>query len=239
MRNENRKVTKPAVILFLVLCLEVLAIVFFIGWSLGTRGYFGWIIGRDYASLEKPSLARTEAEKRILRVLDESTSPGGVEPLLGRLLRILVEAVNAKNVVEIGTSQGHSALWISLGLQTTNGKLITHEINSERAALARANFQRAGVENIVTVVEGDAHEMVTRLKEPIDILFLDAEKSGYLDYLNKLLPLVRPGGLVVADNANIPSIFPDFINAITTNQNLETIGLDMRYIGISLSLKKR
>ena len=233
------KMTKSLGFLFLVMVLIVSAMSFVTGWGLGTRGYFGWIIGKNYAALTKQPLAKTEAEKRILTVLGDTHSPGGADTMLGRLLRILVEAVDAKNVVEIGTSNGYSTLWISLGLQTTNGKLITHEINPERASLARANFQRAGVENIVTVVVGDAHETVTNLHEPIDILFLDADKPGFLDYLNKLLPLVRPGGLLLTDNANKPSQFPDFINAITTNQNLETIGLDMRGVGISLSLKKR
>jgi predicted O-methyltransferase YrrM len=233
------KMTKSLGILLLVMALAVAGISFALGWGLGTKGYFGWIRGMDYASLENPPLAKTEAEKRILNVLDETPSPGRVAPVLGRLLRILVEAVDAKNVVEIGTSNGYSALWISLGLQATKGKLITHEIKPERASLARANFQRAGVENMVTVVVGDAHETATNLQEPIDILFIDADKAGYLDYLNKLLPLVRPGGLVLADNAHKPSQFPDFIKAITTNQNLETIGLEMRSVGISLSLKKR
>jgi caffeoyl-CoA O-methyltransferase len=238
-QGTEMKMARSWRILFLVMVLAVASISFAVGWGLETKGYFGWIIGKDYAALTKKPIAKTEAEKQILRVLGDTSSPGDVDPTLGRLLRILVEAVDAKNVVEIGTSQGSSALWISLGLLTTNGKLITHEINPERASLARANFRRAGVENIVTVVVGDAHETITNLHEPIDILFLDADKPGFLDYLNKLLPLLRPGGLILTDNASRPSQYPDFINAITTNKNLETIGLDMRGIGISLSLKKR
>jgi predicted O-methyltransferase YrrM len=140
--------------------------------------------------------------------------------------------------VEIGTSNGYSALWICLGLQATGGKLITHEIDPENASLAKANFRRAGVEHMVTVVLGDAHETVTRLKEPIDLLFIDADKPGYLDYLNKLLPLVRPGGLILADNMSQPTPSPDFIKAITNNPNLETIFLNMQSTGISLTLKK-
>ena len=126
-----------------------------------------------------------------------------------------------------------------MGLQTTGGKLITHEIDPQMAALARENFKRAGVEQIVTVVEGDAHETVTRLQGPIDILFIDADKAGYPDYLNKLLPLVRPGGLILADNVSRPSPSPDFIKAITTNPNLETVFLNMQSTGISLTIKKR
>ena len=203
-------------------------------------GNMAW--GKDQAASSKnPPLPKNEAEKQILSVLaDMKSGPwmANVVTLHGRLLRILTEAVNAKNVVEIGTSNGYSGLWICLGLQATGGKLITHEIDPERASLAKSNFRRAGVEHMVTVVLGDAHETVTRLKEPIDLLFIDADKPGYLDYLNKLLPLVRPGGLILADNMSQPKPSPDFIKAITTNPNLETIFLNMESTGIGLTLKK-
>lgn len=203
-------------------------------------GNMAW--GKDSAaSLKNLPLPKNAEEKKILSVLDDlesGPSLANVVTLHGRLLRILTEAVNAKNVVEIGTSNGYSALWICLGLQATGGKLITHEIDPERASLAKANFRRAGVEHLVTVVLGDAHETVTRLKEPIDLLFIDADKPGYLDYLNKLLPLVRPGGLILADNMSQPKPSPDFIKAITTNPNLETIFLNMQSTGIGLTLKK-
>jgi caffeoyl-CoA O-methyltransferase len=198
--------------------------------------------GKDAAAaIINPALPKNAAEKKILSVLEDiKNGPwmANVAPLHGRLLRILTEAVKAKNVVEIGTSNGYSALWICLGLQATGGKLITHEIHPETASLAKANFRRAGVEQMVTVVLGDAHETVTRLQGPIDLLFIDADKPGYPDYLHKLLPLVRPGGLILADNMNQPEPSPDFIKAITTNPNLETIFLNMQATGISLTLKK-
>lgn len=225
-------------ILFLFLT-AISAICLVLGLGLVQRGYFGWVHSMDYAALQKKPLAKTEAEKRILSIISDMHSPGQVNPLLGKLLRILVEAVHAKKVVEIGTSNGYSALWISLGLQTTNGRLITHEIRPDRAATARSNFKRAGVEDVITVVVGDAHQTIATIEGPIDILFIDAEKPGYADYLDKLFPKIRPGGLILADNANKPSHFPDFIKAITTNPDLETIGLEMQSIGISLSLKKR
>ena len=195
--------------------------------------------GKDL--IKNPPLAKTATEKRILSVLDEiKRGPwmANVATLHGRLLRILTEAIDAKHVVEIGTSNGYSGLWICLGLQATGGKLITHEIDPEKAALAQANFKRAGVEHMVTIVLGDAHATVTRIKDPIDLLFIDADKPGYLDYLNKLLPLVRPGGLILADNMSQPKPSPDFIKAITTNPNLETIFLNMQSTGIGVILKK-
>ena len=154
----------------------------------------------------------------------------------GRVLRLLTEATGAKHVVEIGTSNGYSGIWFCLALRTTGGKLTTHEIDARRASLARENFKRAGVDKLVTLVEGDAHETVMKLKEPIDILFLDADKEGYIDYLNKLLPLVRPGGLILAHN--VGSAGQDFNKAITADPNLETV-FQGRGQGLSVTLKKR
>jgi predicted O-methyltransferase YrrM len=88
--------------------------------------------------------------------------------------------------------------------------------------------------DIITLVEGDAHEEVKSLKDPIDIIFLDADKDGYTDYFDKLLPLVRPGGLVIAHNITPRMADPKYMEAITTNPNLETIVRS----GVSLSLKK-
>lgn len=193
---------------------------------------------------ESTPMAKTDAEKKILDVLDDigtNQRRGMMNVPLedGRLLRLLTEAANAKNVVEIGTSNGYSGLWFCLALRTTGGKLTTHEIDEGRANLARENFKRAGVDHLVTLVMGDAHEEVLKLKDPIDILFLDADKPGYIDYLNKLLPLVRPGGLIIGHNMRSPAPDPAYIKAITTNPDLETLFLNMRAAGIAVTLKKR
>jgi len=192
---------------------------------------------------ESPGLG--EAQAKIVSVLQElsqkeRSAMWNVTPDDGRLLRVLTEAAGAKNMVEIGTSNGYSAIWFCLALRATGGKLTTHEIDARRASLARENFERAGVSDIVTLVEGDAHQTVTRLKEPIDILFLDADKAGYLDYLNKLLPLVRPGGLILAHNtSDLGSMMQDYLKAVTTNPDLETIFLHEEDMGIGVTLKKR
>ncbi|MGB2862482.1 MAG: class I SAM-dependent methyltransferase, partial [Sedimentisphaerales bacterium] len=114
----------------------------------------------------------------------------------------------------------------------------THDIDEGRASLARENFKRAGVDNMVTLVMGDAHETITKLKGPIDVVFIDADKPGYTDYLNKMLPLVRPGGLILGHNVNMGSQMQDFIEAITTDPNLDTIFLGQGQ-DLSVTLKKR
>jgi predicted O-methyltransferase YrrM len=154
------------------------------------------------------------------------------------MLRLLTEAVGAKSVVEIGTSTGYSGLWFSLALEKTGGKLTTFEIAGERAAMARKHFQQAGVDRMITVVEGDAHEKIKALKGPVDVVFIDADKEGYIDYLDKLLPLVRPGGLILAHNVN-PSMAGDgYVRQVTSNPDLDTV-FYLDGAGLSITLKKR
>jgi len=189
----------------------------------------------------KRPIAANKEEKKILSVLEDMgknqrAGMMNVPEEDGRVLRLLAEATCAKHVVEIGTSNGYSSIWFCLGLLNTGGKLTTYEIDAKRASLARENFKRAGVERMVKLVEGDAHETVKNLKETIDILFIDADKKGYTDYLNKLLPLVRPGGLILSHN--VDDTGKGFIKAITTNPDLETV-FQGRDQGLGVTLKKR
>jgi caffeoyl-CoA O-methyltransferase len=194
---------------------------------------------RQTESISDRLLANSEVEKKVLAVLDEAQRTGAmymnVPVTDGRMLRLLTEAAGAKNVVEIGTSTGLSGLWLCLALQKTGGKLTTFEYDAGRAATAREHFKKAGVDPLVTVVEGDAHQTIARLKEPIDVLFIDADKEGYADYLKKLLPLVRPGGLILAHNVDMVA---DYNRLVTSNRALETL-FYMEGGGLGITLKKR
>jgi predicted O-methyltransferase YrrM len=147
----------------------------------------------------------------------------------------MTRSMNARKVVEIGTSTGYSGIWIGLALKETGGRLTTYEIDPGRAATARENFKRAGMDDVITLVEGDAHQQVAKLEGPIDMIFLDADKEGYVDYLKKLLPKLRPGGLVLAHNINPRMADPNYMKAITTDPNLETVVRG----GIGITLKKQ
>jgi caffeoyl-CoA O-methyltransferase len=195
--------------------------------------------GGGELDLSNPAGAGPNAEKRIVAVLDrmvrshETYLSVPIED--GKALRLLAEAMGAKKVVEIGTSTGYSGLWLCLALQRTNGHLTTFEIDHQRASMAQQHFKEAGVEKMVTIIEGDAHEQVAKLNGPIDLVFIDADKSGYVDYLNKLLPLVQQGGLILAHNVDM---VPDYVKAVTTSEDLETI-FYMEGGGLSVTLKKR
>ncbi|MEJ2010204.1 MAG: class I SAM-dependent methyltransferase [Acidobacteriota bacterium] len=186
-----------------------------------------------------PPLARTPTEKKILaeisRMAKNHETYLSVPREDGEALWILTEAVGAKRVAEIGTSTGYSGLWFCLALETTGGHLTTFEINHQRATEARQHFKEAGMADRVTVIEGNAHQTVEKLKGPIDVAFIDADKSGYVDYLTKLLPLVRPGGLILAHNIDMA---PDYVRAVTTNPDLQTI-FYLQGRGLGVTLKKR
>lgn len=197
--------------------------------------------GRRRAT-ESPPLAATPDERRVLEVLADVYRNHrylSVPEEDGRLLRLLAESIGAQQVVEVGTSTGYSGLWLLLGLARTGGHLTTFEIDRGRYDLAHSNFERAGFAKQATLVLGDAHAAARKLKGPLDFVFLDADKEGYLDYLRVLLPLVRPAGLVVAHNMASPPPDPAYVKAVTTDPALETVFLNMHDAGVGVTLKKR
>jgi predicted O-methyltransferase YrrM len=180
-------------------------------------------------------------ERVVLDVLDEvyrNQRHLSVPREDGRLLRILAESIGTQHAVELGTSTGYSGLWLLLALARTGGRLTTYELDPRRHATARANFERAGLAHLATLVLGDAHSEVTKLKEPVDLVFIDADKDGYLDYLQKVAPLVRVGGLIVAHNMQSPPPDPAYVKAITTDPAFETVFLNMDEAGVAVTLKK-
>jgi caffeoyl-CoA O-methyltransferase len=184
-------------------------------------------------------------EQKILDVLGGMESNPAlkmmnIDPPEGRLLRILAESTNAQTVVEIGTSYGYSGMWFCLGLRKTGGKLITHEIDPVRCRHSGEMFKQAGAEGMVVQVQGDAHDEVENIKGPIDIVLLDADKEGNFDYLTKLLPKVRPGGLILAHNAvSHKDKMQPYLDAVTTRPDLDTQILNLTGQGMAITLKKR
>ncbi len=197
--------------------------------------------GRRGAGSRAP-LANSADERRILAVLDDIYRRHrylSVPEEDGRLLRVLAEAIGARHIVELGTSTGYSGLWLLLALSKSGGRFTTYEIDRGRHQMARENFARAGLAKLATAVLGDAHVEVAKLKEPIDLLFIDADKEGYLDYLQQLSPLVRPGGLIAAHNMASPPPDPRYVEAVTMNPAYETVFLNMHEAGVGVTLKKR
>lgn len=118
----------------------------------------------------------------------------------GWMLYLLTRMIGARRAVEFGTLAGYSATWILRGLGE-DGKLITLEYDAKHAEVARGNIAQAGFGEQAEIVVGDAHRTMHTLEGPFDLVFIDADKPGYDDYLTWALDVVRPGGLIVAHNA--------------------------------------
>jgi predicted O-methyltransferase YrrM len=138
----------------------------------------------------------------------------------GRLLTLLTLLVPARRVLEVGTSIGYSGLWFGLGLLETDGQLITLDASAERIHQAQAHFAEAGLSERITCREGEARTLLQQLRAedapPFDLMFLDAHKADYIHYFEVAQTLVRPGGLLVADNTQSHrEAMQPFLEAIT------------------------
>ncbi|NPV05998.1 MAG: O-methyltransferase [Syntrophaceae bacterium] len=143
---------------------------------------------------------------RIHKVLDAMESKIGhywsVPRKDGEFLSLMVKATRATRILEVGTSQGYSAIWMALGLQETGGRLTTIEIDRGRHAIAQRNVREAGLAGRILLIRGDAHTEIPRLAGPFDFVFFDADKDGQVDYFQKLHPAkLAPGAIIAVHNA--------------------------------------
>jgi predicted O-methyltransferase YrrM len=126
-----------------------------------------------------------------------------VSPNQGKLLHLLAKALGARNILELGTLGGYSTIWLARALPA-GGRLVTLEIDTKCAQIARDNIARAGLAELVELRLGPAldslQQLVSEKRGPFDLIFIDADKPGYPDYLPWVLRLSRPGTLIIADN---------------------------------------
>ena len=154
--------------------------------------------------------ARTEADfatdAELLRALEEQPEEWGqvrisVPPDTGKFLHVLVRMAKPRRILEIGMFHGYSTLWIGLAAREVGARVTSLELEAERVAVARANFARAGLADIITVIQGDGKQTLAGLPGPYDLVFLDAQKEDYAAYFDLIYPRLSPGGVIVADNA--------------------------------------
>ena len=158
----------------------------------------------------------------------------------GKILYDIVMKNGYKNALEIGTSTGHSAIWIAWALSKTGGKLITIEINEGRYREAVANFKEAGLSDYIDARLADAHELVKELKGPFDFVFCDADKWWYKNYFIDVYPKLEVGGCYTAHNVSARrgwSGTGEFYDYVKKLPNMETT-LNSSGGGISISYKK-
>ncbi|HKW00325.1 MAG TPA: O-methyltransferase [Vicinamibacterales bacterium] len=157
--------------------------------------------------------------------LAASTAAGlpaiAVSPAQGKLLQVLATAIGARRMLEIGTLGGYSTIWLARALPP-DGRLITLELEQKHADVARANVARAGLSAVVDVRVGPALDQLPSLRSegPFDLIFIDADKGGYTEYLSWAITLARPGALIIADNVVRDG---KIVDASSTDANVQGI----------------
>ncbi|HEX7087364.1 MAG TPA: class I SAM-dependent methyltransferase [Vicinamibacterales bacterium] len=159
----------------------------------------------------------------------------------GQTLHDLILKHKYTRALEIGTSTGHSGIWIAWALSKTGGRLITIDIDERRHRQALENFKAAGLDGYIDARLGDAHEIVPALAGPFDFVFSDADKHWYRNYLVAVLPKLVHGGCYVTHNVSPRGggITPDdYLPFVMNHPELETT-VDTRGAGTSISFKKK
>jgi caffeoyl-CoA O-methyltransferase len=194
----------------------------------------------------EPGASSRLSKESLDRLLAELEAKGrqmlSVPKQDGQFLKLMVKATRARSVLEVGTSHGYSAIWISLGLEETGGKLVTIDIDPEKVRLAKANVGKAGLSERVTFHEGDAHQIVGGLEGPFDFVFLDADKDGQMDYFKKLYPnKLLPGGVIAVHNAiHSRSAMKDYLDMISRHPDFDSVTLSLTMDdGFAISYRHR
>lgn len=192
-------------------------------------GALGWLAVKSGTTAETNSSSLRERYKEVELILQELETMrakfSNVPRTDGQLLNMLVKIAQAKNALEVGTSNGYSAIWLCLALEETDGRLTTIEINPERVKMAKENLKKAKLEHRVTVIEGDGHKVVPTLEGKFDFVFLDADKGREQDYFSYLYPKkLLPGALIAVHNAiRMRRAMSRYIDMITSHPEFDTV----------------
>ena len=182
-----------------------------------------------------------ELDAQVTRFLDErrgSWRDMNVPEADGRLLHDLIVEHRYRRALEIGTSTGHSGIWMAWALAKTGGRLLTIDIDEGRYREAVANFKAAGLAPYIDARLADAHDLVPTLAGPFDFVFIDADKDWYTTYARSVLPKLRSGGCLTAHNVSPRrrwSMTGDFYEYIT---GLPTLDTKVVNGGLSISFKR-
>lgn len=201
--------------------------------------------GNAFGSTSQPQ-KNPDLDERVRKFLDDhrySWRDMNVSAADGRILHDLIIKNGYKRALEIGTSTGHSGIWIAWALSKTGGKLITVEIDEGRYKEALANFEEAGLSGYIDARLADAHELVPRLKGPFDFVFCDADKGWYKNYLIAVLPKLEVGGCFAAHNVSgrrgrRQYGIGEFVEYLESLPNMETTYESSSWAGISVSYKR-
>ena len=154
---------------------------------------------------------------------------------IGMFYNIMLKSINAKNILEIGTSVGYSGLWFAdavLSNTQSEGQIITIDRMKFKIDNATQNFVEAEVNSLIKIKEGEARKILQEIKEEFsenyfDFIFIDADKESYIEYFDLCLPLVKKGGMIGADNILFPERFNemmvDYLSHVRSNPNVQSV----------------
>ena len=190
------------------------------------------------SELEKSEKIQVNHDERMLTISNET----------GEFFNILLKAMKAKKILEVGMSVGFSTLWFADAILANNGKIVTIEENQDKITRAKKNFEEAGVSAQIKIQEGKALQILQKLatseseQQQFDFVFLDADKENNIEYFDLVLPLVRVGGIIATDNILYPEEFRSemkkFTEYIKSKPNIQTITLDLGN-GEEISIKTK
>ena len=184
--------------------------------------------------------AQTPQQARILAdIKSRDTGQLAVSEEDGRFLRLMIATSRARRALEIGGASGYSAIWMAMALKETGGRLVTIEYDPGRARELSENVRRAGLDDVVQVLAGDAFQQIPKLTGTFDFVFLDAWKKDYKRFFDLVYPRLDAGGLFIAHNVvNKRSEMGDFLDVITTHPSLWTTIVSPSGEGMSISRKR-
>jgi predicted O-methyltransferase YrrM len=197
------------------------------------------LLAVDAPTQQRPSGALTPQIESVLRSIKAADQRQlAVSEEDGRFLRVLVATRGAKSILEIGAASGYSGIWLGLGARESGGRVVAIEYDPMRAKEAAANVKRAGLDDVVRVVAGDAFTEIPKLPGTFDFVFLDAWKPDYKKFFDMVFPRLVPGGVFTAHNVvNKKREMEPFLKAIQNHSSLFTTVVSPSDEGMSVSYK--
>ncbi len=216
----------------------------FIGWKATGMGILFFVLLQtlSFSQTDKSPFADIDNNRVLpmLKSLPRTYGGMNIPAADGRFLHDLIIENKYQRGLEIGTSNGYSGLWLGLAFQETGGKLITLEIERKRAEEAQGNFIKAGLDQVIDARICDAFKEIPEIEGEFDFVFIDAWKPDYMEFLQLVRHRVKPGGLITAHNVlNAGREMQDFLDALKTDQGLETKIVRNSNAGLSISIIKK
>lgn len=178
--------------------------------------------------------------KNLLAALEKTRSVfWNISPETGKFINLIIQAKKYKTVLEIGTSNGYSGIWIAEALSRTNGHLYTMESHrKERFWLAQKNFKASGLSKFITQILGHAPEAIPLTPKRLDLAFFDATKYEHIEYLKIIAPRIKKGGMIITDNIDSHKTeLKPYINHLKTSKNWQSFHFSIGS-GLLISLKQ-